>query len=1165
MAANDSKTLEVNSPLASKLPPASDADGDKISYTLHSQAKNGKATINADGSYSYTPNSGYQGDDSFSYSVNDGKGGSNIYNIALTVKAANVAPTGSDGFYFLEEDVALNNTLPLAQDVNGDRIVYSLAQQASAGTATVRSDGSFTYTPAANSNGVDSFTYTISDGNGGSNTYTANLYVVPVNDAPTASDVSATLDEDTGVRAQLPTYTDHDPFDVIKYSIVTEPEHGSAIVYPDGRYYYYPNPDYHGVDSFTYAVDDGQGGRNVYTINLTINSIEDAPVTSHDYKTLDEDTQLTSKVPTAREPEGDPVTYSLSTKPLNGSLKMTADGSYTYVPNANFYGSDSFTYIASDDKGNSNTATIHLYINPVNDAPIASNTTISINEDESSVGYLPTATDADGDYVTYSLTTAPSNGAATISSYGYYQYSPNLDYHGKDSFTYTVNDSYGGSNTYTVSVTVNPVNDAPIADDLYQSLDEDTVLEGRLPAATDAEGDVITYSLAFPAMNGVAAVKADGSYTYTPNANYHGYDHFAYSVDDGQGGISTYYVNLEINSINDIPTAADAAIALDEDTWFAGYLPPFNDEDALPFEVTYALGTQASHGTAWVSDLGYYEYTPNPDYNGNDNFTYTVNDSYGGSNTYTVSVTVNPVNDAPIADNLYQSLDEDTVLDGKLPAATDVEGDTITYTLASPAMNGVATVSADGSYSYTPYANYHGQDYFVYSVDDGQGGVNTYSVHLEINSINDIPTAADTAIALDENSLFYGNLPPINDEDGLAFDWVTYALGIQASHGIATVNELGYYEYTPNPDYHGNDSFTYTVNDSYGGSNTYTVSVTVNPVNDAPIADDLYQSLDEDTVLEGKLPAATDADGDAITYVLAFPAIYGMTTVNTDGSYSYTPDANYYGSDYFGYSVDDGQGGISTYSVSLSINPLNDAPTSSSDVQSVDQNGYLHGYLPPVEDIDSASPIYSIVNQPGNGVASIYYDGSFSYIPNSGFQGIDSFDFMVTDEQGAKNTYTLTIHVNNSDGSYNYAPETSYARELVMHNTPLESSIKNVSDRNGDTLTYKLDKQPYWGGHVELNMDGSYTFTPELGQQGFHSFTFIVSDGRGGNTKGHIEFYIEPAPTLPISYSNLLSTSVTNEASFNNNTSYVNSSEHSTIIQSTIPYSEAQATTLILI
>ncbi|MCA1248919.1 cadherin-like domain-containing protein, partial [Massilia sp. MS-15] len=132
--------------------------------------------------------------------------------------------------------------------------------------------------------------------------------------------------------------------------------------------------------------------------------------------------------------------------------------------------------------------------------------------------------------------------------------------------------------------------------------------------------------------------------------------------------------------------------------------------------VTYAKASDPSHGAVIIASDGTYTYTPGANYNGTDSFSYTVSDGQGGNNTYTVNVTVTPVNDLPVAGNTSFTTAEDMVKSGSLPAASDTDGDTVTYAKASDPAHGAVIIASDGTYTYTPGANYNGTDSFTYTV-----------------------------------------------------------------------------------------------------------------------------------------------------------------------------------------------------------------------------------------------------------------------------------------------------------------------------------------------------------------------------------------------------------------------------------------------------------------
>ena len=613
--------------------------------------------------------------------------------------------------------------------------------------------------------------------------------------------------------------------------------------------------------------------------------------------------------------DGDKVSYALGAQAKNGMASVNADGSYSYVPNANYHGSDSFTYSVSDGKGGSNTYTVSLTVNPVNDAPTAANSSQTLNEDKTLSGKLPAATDVDGDKVSYALGAQAKNGKATVNADGSYSYAPNANFHGTDSFTYSVSDGKGGSNTYTVSLTINSVNDAPTAANTENTLNENASATGKLPAATDIDGDKISYALGIQATNGTATVNVDGSYSYTPNAKFYGTDSFTYTVNDGLGGSNTYTVSLTVVPLNKAPVAANSSNTLDEDTSVTGNLPVAVDAEGD--KISYALGAQATNGKATVNADGSYSYTPNANFHGADSFTYSVKDDKGNSNSYTVSLSVNSVNDAPIASDSSQNLNGNTAFSGQLPSASDVDGDSVTYAVGAQAANGLVTIKADGSYTYTPNATFHGADSFTYIISDGQGDTNTYSMEMLVNGA---PIAANDSQTVNEDSTLLAKLPTASDPENQN---ITYALETQAANGFVNIESNGNYHYSPNGNFNGSDSFQYSVSDSFGASSTYTVDITIHPINDAPIPGGIVAKTQINNYYEGQL-SAWDPEGDPITYKLLFGPDTGTFTLSSTGKYTYYAPANFNGRASFVYEVSDGQdssSGVAGFDVGFTQTP----------------------------------------------------------------------------------------------------------------------------------------------------------------------------------------------------------------------------------------------------
>ncbi len=782
-------------------------------------------------------------------------------------------PIGNNDSFTADEDGQLTVAAPgiLANDVSGVSLKAVKASDPSHGTLALTEDGGFVYTPNEDYYGADSFTYKANDGDTNSNVATVNITVNNTNDAPVAVDDSYPATEDTVLTVSvengvLTNDTDIDPNPVLSANQVTGPNHGMAILNPNGSFTYTPEENWSGLDTFTYQANDGSANSNVATVTINVGSVNDAPVAVDDsYNGLEDVALIVTAADGVLKNDTDidseSLTATVETEPGHGTISFNSDGGFTYTSSANWNGADSFTYKATDGSVVSSAATVTIVVGNVNDVPVATNDSYTATEDTQLIvlvgdSVLNNDVDIDEEPLTAIKATDPANGAVTLNPNGGFTYIPDGNFNGIDSFTYKANDGNSDSNAATVTVTVDPVNDAPVANnDLYHTSVNnalDISQSSLLSNDTDIDGDSLVVAVTTGTAFGTLSENLDGSFTYTPDGDYYGSDSFTYTANDGKAESNIATVSIIINRL---PVASNDSYAATEDhdlvvTTDNGVLA--NDMDPDGSLLTAILLDDSANGTVTLNSDGSFNYLPNQDFNGIDSFTYTANDGLDGSPSVTVSITVAAVNDAPVAVNDSYIARWGILLEiaapGVLANDKDVEEDPLNVTLLDPVSHGILTVNPDGSFSYTSVVNYQGIDTFTYKVSDGDLESNIATVTINVIDANRIPIAENDSytILVDEvlNIAAPGVLINDTDEDD---NPLTTTAVTNPAHGTLALNIDGSFTYTPNLDFSGTDSFTYKVNDGKVNSNAATVTITVNRDPNAPVAGNDKYSLKEDS------------------------------------------------------------------------------------------------------------------------------------------------------------------------------------------------------------------------------------------------------------------------------------------------------------------------------
>ncbi len=374
---------------------------------------------------------------------------------------------------------------------------------------------------------------------------------------------------------------------------------------------YAPNQYFHGSDTLTLNTNDLGNGTaggpftDMSSVQITVNDTI-PPTAVNDAFSTNENVSLTTGnvLTNDSDPDGDTLTAVQVTGPTNGSLTLNSDGTFTYTPNNDFHGTDSFTYQATDGTLLSNTATVTITVNHVNQAPVANDDSFTSPEEQTLSGnVLTNDTDADGNSLTAILNTGPSNGTFTLHTDGTFAYTPNPLFHGSDSFTYFATDGQALSNLATVNITVTFVNHPPVANDDTYTIDANqTLSDNVLTNDTDVDGQALSAILSDSPSNGTVTLHTNGIFTYSPNAFFAGTDSFTYFASDGQSESNLATVTITVLPVPTTPTnvAATPGNASAVVTWTAasgnGY--PITGYVVTPYIGFFAQPSQTFNSAA---------------------------------------------------------------------------------------------------------------------------------------------------------------------------------------------------------------------------------------------------------------------------------------------------------------------------------------------------------------------------------------------------------------------------------------------------------------------------------------------------------------------------------------------------------------------------------------
>ncbi|WP_318514143.1 retention module-containing protein, partial [Photobacterium leiognathi] len=686
--------------------------------------EHGHITITADGTITFTPEPNFNGEVNVDYIVTDGTSEEHGHSTVI-VTPVNDAPVANPDSLTIDEDTSITvDLIKNDSDVDGDTLTikeingtpvtpgHEQTIVVDNGKIVIADDGNMTFVPRDNYHGDVTVPYTITDGDKTA-TSTVTIHVTPVNDAPVANPDSFTTGEDTPITVDL-IKNDHDI--------------------------------------------DGD--------KLTVKEINGTPVTPGHEQTIVVD---------------------------NGKIVIADDGNMTFVPRDNYHGDVTVPYTITDgDKTATSTVTIH--VTPVNDAPVANPDSFTTDEDTSiTVDLIKNDSDVDGDKLTVKdingtpltgseQTVVVDNGKIVIAHDGGMTFIPSDNYHGDVTVPYTITDG-DKTATSTVTIHVTPVNDAPVANPDSFTTDEDTSITVDLTKNdSDVDGDKLTVKdingtpltgseQTVVVDSGKIVIAHDGGMTFVPSDNYHGDVTVPYTITDGDK-TATSTVTIHVTPVNDAPVANPDSFVTDEDTSITVNLTKNDsDVDGDKLTVKEINGTPLTggeqtvvvdNGKIVIADDGGMTFIPSDNYHGDVTVPYTITDG-DKTATSTVTIHVTPVNDAPVANPDSFTTDEDTSITVDLTKNdSDVDGDKLTVKEINGTSltggeqtvvvdNGKIVIAHDGSTTFIPSDNYHGDVTVPYTISDGDKTA-TSTVTIHVMPVNDAPVANPDSLTIDEDT-----------------------------------------------------------------------------------------------------------------------------------------------------------------------------------------------------------------------------------------------------------------------------------------------------------------------------------------------------------------------------------------------------------------------------
>ncbi|WP_102341001.1 tandem-95 repeat protein [Vibrio cyclitrophicus] len=1200
---------------------ASDIDGDELSIenVLYTGA-DGVLSDNGDGTYSFAPNENFNGEVQFSFDVFDGTG-STAAVIDVSVTPENDPPVAGSTSYTVQEDgqitISDEQLLANSSDVEGDVALSSVTYAGDDGSFVDNGNGTYTFTPNENFDGDISLDVVVVDEAGATATTTAGIDVIAVNDGPETSDIQAEVDEDNSITITqeqlLANATDVEGDELTASNLQTNDPDATIVTNDDGSFTITHTENFNGELDFTYSISDGDN-EVLTTLDLTVNPVNDAPEAGEEIFIQAQEDQTVGV--TLREepalrldqaPENGIIEANLDNEwvVLEVGQEVPADTEVRFVPSEGALAEGTHTTqigtfddnASVDDWGTE----VDPYTREFSDGDLT--VTVQSNDDplgawngNTHIGHGLGDTDRQGLSGDEKLTVSVEGQDINEISFhldglgGWFMEESrhfteveikafnedgdlidSMTYHKEDrggyetDYTLTVSEPVSyfelgtvqGNGTYvvqnmTVSQTAHDeavftsigVDGSEITETIELNIhagDNEIELTADLPNITiDTEGsaqfasvviteeqllaqasdidgdDLDIQNLELVGENSEHATltdNGDGTWTVTPDENFHGEIELDYQVTDGELTDSNI-ININFESVNDAPivsgpivlsTDEDEGITFSADDLLANTTDIEGDTLSIS-DITYG----GDHGDLVDNGDGTFTFMPNENFNGEIDIDYKVFDGTDEVATH-LDLTVIPVNDIPVpGEPLHTQMLENgsMIIEAKdlLSGATDVDGDIlhVENLLLADQTQGTLTDNGDNTFTFEPAENFSGEVNLTFDISDGQASAPSIAT-VDVEIVNEGPEVSgpieaavdeDGSITITQEDL----LANATDVDGDNLEAVNFATN--DPNAVIVENSDGSFTITPSADFFGEIEFTYDVTDAIE-TVAADLNLIVNPINDAPDVPDMSFTTEDGqaiTITEAELLAqATDVEGDELSVVNVTSASDTVeVTDNGDGTYTLTPEQGFFGNVDLTFDVSDGTDVVAA-NIDLKVEFVNDTPEATPMVADVDEDGSIlvtqEMLLESASDQDGDELFASALetNDPNASIVD-NGDGTYTVTPSENFNGDIAFTYEVSDgELSTSNDMTLTVNPVNDIPIV--APGMYHIEEDGSILFTQEDLLSGAIDIDGDDLSVTSINYSGDEGTVTDNGDGTFSFVPEEHFSGDLQFSFTVTDG----------------------------------------------------------------------